>query len=89
MQILIEFIFQALVEGLLFGTGKLVLPLLSRGKWQAIDIADIKVGYNTKTKLDFLKRGTDGILYFSFRATVLAGIFIWIVILVFTLSIFG
>ena len=64
----------------LYGTGKLILPVLSFGKWRA-DIRKSKA--NAFSGLPFWrKEQKEGILYFSFEGSILFGTLIWMIIII-------
>jgi hypothetical protein len=68
-----------LVVNLLFyGTAKLLVPLVSFGRWQ---VDDQKSGAGWLSGWPFAAR-KEGKLYFSFESGVLFGVFFWIVLVI-------
>jgi hypothetical protein len=76
---MVETIFLLILDLFLYGSGKIVLPFISFGKWRA-DIK--KSSANWLTGWPFFKRSPDGVLYFSYEGTILAGIAFWMTAIV-------
>lgn len=76
---MLEMIFSLIFDLLLYGSGKIVLTSISFGKWRA-DIK--KSSSNWLTGRPFFERSSDGVLYFSYEATILAGIAFWMTVLI-------
>ena len=71
---------------LLYGTAKLILPIISFGKWRADSIkskAGLLSGY------PFVRKDKDGIAYFSYEGGILFGGGIWIIAIIFFASVTG
>jgi hypothetical protein len=74
---MIEGILATLAEAIFvrffYGAAKITLPAITGGRWRAIDLADRKIGYSTRTGTHFAKRSPEGVLYFSYSGSVLLG----------------
>jgi len=76
---MIEFIVTIIIDVFLYGTAKILLPLISFGKWRA----DIKKSQaNLLSGLPFFKKGEDGILYFGPEGACLFAVLFWIIVII-------
>jgi len=72
---MLESLLSLFVDLFLYASGKIILPLVSFGKWRA-DIRKSKG--NWLTGFPYFSRLPDGILYFSYEGTILVAITFWI-----------
>lgn len=75
-----EFVLSLILDLWLFGTAKLVLPLVSAGKWR-VDIRNS--GENWLSGLNgwkFSRLDENGIRYFGYQAAILWGVLIWVLL---------
>jgi hypothetical protein len=75
LMLVVRLVLQFLFETFLYATGRIVLPLVTFGRWRVIAMTDHKSDAGV-----FCKRQPDGTLLFDDGAGMIIGGMIWIVI---------
>jgi hypothetical protein len=80
---MLELIGSLVINLFLYGTGKLLLPVVSFGRWKA-DLKKSRAGW--LSGWPYWRKGDDGIVWFSLEGACLFGVLFWILVILLVAS---